>query len=439
MHQWIKKSCIVLFWVLVWQSLALWVDNKILLVTPAQVLARLAELVPDGKFWITILHSFARIGLGFGLGTATAFILAALGSKYSFAEEMLEPLMTLLKTIPVASFVVLLLIWWGASSLAIAISFLIVLPNIYISTLEGIRSADPKMLEMAKVFELPATSVFFYIYRPALSPFLISSFRLALGMCWKSGVAAEVIGTPDYTIGEQLYLSKINLDTAGVFAWTIVIILLSLCFEKAMMYILNCFFAWEPPCRGSLRRKPATRNGIVVSGLHKQYGEQQLFREYTKQYHPGETYYLTEPSGRGKTTLLRLLCGLEKPDAGKVIFEGKFSMVFQEDRLCESYSALRNIEMVVGSRSAARKALLTLLDEEALDKPASQLSGGMKRRVALVRAMEAASDCVLLDEPFTGMDPLTRARAEEYIQKKQEGRILVIATHNVGKGEKYNG
>jgi ABC-type nitrate/sulfonate/bicarbonate transport system ATPase subunit len=106
-------------------------------------------------------------------------------------------------------------------------------------------------------------------------------------------------------------------------------------------------------------------------------------------------------------------------------------MVFQEDRLCEQYSAVRNVELVCGDRDRAREALRQLLDEDALDRPCSTLSGGMKRRVALARAVEADSGAVLLDEPFTGMDEETRSRAESYLFSHAAGRTLVIATHNM--------
>ncbi len=100
-------------------------------------------------------------------------------------------MMTLLKTVPVASFVVLLLIWWGSSFLAVAVCFVVVLPNIYINTLEGLKNADKQLLQMAQVFRISKKNKFFYIYRSALAPFLYGSMKVSLGMCWKSGVAAD--------------------------------------------------------------------------------------------------------------------------------------------------------------------------------------------------------------------------------------------------------
>ncbi len=452
----LRKAIIILFWLLVWQLLALFVGNEILLVTPWRVVGRFVELLADFAFWQTVLYSLCRIGLGFLLGTGMGLLLAALGSRFPLLEEVLNPLMTLCKTVPVASFVVLLLIWWGSEYLAVSICFLIVLPNIYINTLEGIRSTDKRLLEMAEVFHMPLKNRFFYIYRPALKPFLDSSLKLSLGMCWKSGVAAEVIGTPKFSIGERLYLSKIHLDTAGVFAWTAVIILLSVCFEKLILWLVEKFFEWEPACRkasaveGDYKkgeyhekqeyhkqnecREADGRNGgnchdLQISHLNKKFDDKRLFSDFSETYKMGKAYYINSPSGSGKTTFFRMLCGLEKADGGSIEPDFRYSVMFQEDRLCEEYSALRNVEMILGDREKARKALLAVLEEEAIHKPCRQLSGGMKRRVALVRAMEAESDCILLDEPFTGLDWENRAIAEKYIIKKQQGRILLIATH----------
>ncbi len=252
-------------------------------------------------------------------------------------------------------------------------------------------------------------------------------------MCWKSGVAAEVMGIPDHSIGEQLYLSKVYLDTGGIFAWTVVIILLSFLFEKMVLGLLERFLGWEPSCRGQ-KPRDGGREGkaLELSAVTKGYQGRQVLQAVSAVYEPGGTYLLTEPSGSGKTTLLRILAGLTPPDRGSLSASPLCSMVFQEDRLCEEYSGLKNVELVTGDRAAAAEALGQLLEAEALERPCSELSGGMKRRVALVRALAADSDLLLLDEPFTGMDALTRRRAEEYIQTNRKGRTLVMADHREG-------
>lgn len=434
----IRKAVILLFWLAVWYLLVLLVDNSILLVSPWEMLKRLEEFVVKAVFWQTLGLSLLRIGLGFVLGFMAALGLAGISFRYPLAEEVLRPVITLVKTVPVAAFAVLLLIWWGSSVLAVAICFLVVLPNIYLNTLEGLKAADLRLLEMAKVFRLSGKNKFWYIYRPALKPFLMSSMKLSLGMCWKSGVAAEVIGTPVYSIGGALYLAKIHLDTSGVLAWTMVIILFSILFERLVLWLAQGFFAWRHTSPLGVKRGMCSRNRLhdnkkivhaELQHVTKFYGKQAVLTDVSAVYEAGNIYYLTSPSGSGKTTLLRIICGLEKPDGGNVMCPDRCSMVFQEDRLCEDYTAVENVAMVLGDRKWAKSALENLLEKEALSKPCKQLSGGMKRRVALVRAMEADSDVVLLDEPFTGMDEATKRKAGEYIRERQNGRVVVIATH----------
>lgn len=429
-----KKAAVIIFWLLVWQVLALAVDNGILMVGPRETLVRMWELLREAGFYAAAAMSLLRISAGFLAGFLLGAALAAGSFRMSFMEQLLRPLMNLLKAVPVASFVVLFLIWWGSSFLAAAICFLVVLPNIYINTLEGLKNTERDLLEMAEVFRLPFLSRFFYIYRPALRPFLSSGLQLSLGMCWKSGVAAEVIGTPAKSIGGQIYLSKIYLDTAGVFAWTAAVIVLSVLFEHLILFCTECFFAWQPAC-GAPEKARETDGPVLLESVNKSFelpetgGRQSVLDQLSAVYEPGGIYYLRSPSGSGKTTLLRILAGLTEADSGGVDVPGPVSMMFQEDRLCMEYSALKNVEMITGDKGKAESALCRLLEKEDLEKTCTVLSGGMKRRVALVRAMEAQSRLVLLDEPFAGMDEETRLRADAYIEEKRQGRTLIIATH----------
>ena len=143
------------------------------------------------------------------------------------------------KTIPVASFIILVLILFSSRSLAALISFLMVLPIIYTNVLAGIEAADRQLLEMAEVFLIPVGRRIRYIYLPQVIPFFRSGCMVALGLCWKSGIAAEVIGTPSGSIGEHLQQAKIYLDMPDLFAWTLVIVLVSLAFEKTVLALLS--------------------------------------------------------------------------------------------------------------------------------------------------------------------------------------------------------
>lgn len=442
-----KKLVIVAGWLAVWQLVSMWIGNDILMVGPAAAAAALWKNIAMASFWQTIGCSVLRIAAGFLAGLLAGLLLAAASARFSLLEEALAPVLALVKAIPVASFVVLFLIWWRSDVLSCAVGFCVVLPNIYINTIEGIRAADGRLLEMAKVFGVRGRERFFYIYRPALKPFLDSGIRVSVGMCWKSGVAAEVIGTPMYSIGERLYMSKIYLDTAGVFAWTGVAILLSVLFERLVLYAWGRFCAWEPFCTAPRTRGGAklyaqqgkARTGgaaLCVEGLVKSYGTNRVLDGVDARYEPEQTYYFRSPSGSGKTTYFRLIAGLEEPDSGSIAWRGdtgegdaRVSMVFQEDRLLEEYSAVKNVELVTGDRAAARAHLLLLLAPGELDRPCRELSGGMKRRVAIARAYAADSDILLLDEPFTGLDSETLTRVRAYMEAQRRGRAALIATH----------
>ncbi len=229
----------VLFWLLVWQIAAMALDQKILLASPISVAGRLVELVPQFDFIKSILFSLTRIIGGFLLGTMTGVILSALAGKFSPVRQLLAPLISAVKAIPVASFTILALIWISSENLSVLISFLIAVPIVYSNMLEGIDSLDPKLTTMAEVFEIPAAKRFVGIYLSQLLPYFRSAAKLSMGLCWKSGVAAEVIGIPDGSIGEKLYMSKVYLETEDLFAWTLIIILLSYISEKIFGLIID--------------------------------------------------------------------------------------------------------------------------------------------------------------------------------------------------------
>ncbi len=416
-----------------WQLLCLWVDNDILLVGPVATCKALLTQGAALSFWVTILCSLLRIALGFFAGVFMGLMLAFLSTRFLTIEEILSPIMTLMKAIPVASFVVLFLIWWNSSVLSVAISFMVVLPNIYLNTVAGIKSTDKRLLEMSRVHRLAGRDVFFYIYRDALRPFLDSAIKLSVGMSWKSGVAAEVIGTPDFSIGEALYMSKIHLDTAGVLAWTIVTILMSLVFEKAVLAAWHAFADWKPKCHGArITTGDKKIDGALVKleRVSKLYAGKTVVEEVTQEYECGQTYYFRTPSGSGKTTLFRLITGLECQDMGILrVQTDAVSMAFQEDRLCENYSALINVAMVTGDEAKAREHLSAVLNIEDIEKPCREMSGGMKRRVAVARAMAAQSALVILDEPFAALDEENRRQVQRYIEQYKADRTLLIATH----------
>lgn len=429
----LKKGCILFFWLLLWHILSVMTDNDILLAGPLKTFSALWSNMQKMTFWKTILFSAFRIFSGFLAGLILGILLAMLSARFSLAEAFLSPFVTLLKAVPVASFVVLFLIWWHADRLSTAISFMVVFPNIYANTLEGIRNVDKKLLEMAKVFQMPWKNRFFYLYRPACRPFLDSAIKVSIGMSWKSGVAAEVIGTPQYSVGEALYMAKIYLETENVLAWTAVIIILSTICEKFIIYLWNLFCNWQPRCTINTvtgRNRQVQSPAITFAHVNKKYRELAVLKDDSRTYNFRETYFLNSPSGSGKTTIFRLISGLEKADSGQIVtLTDSTGYLFQENRLCEDYNAMLNVSMVSTNPEKSRRMLEELLLPEDLEKPCRELSGGMKRRVALVRAFSIDSSILLLDEPFTGLDVENVAKVKAFIEKYKQNSCVLLATH----------
>ncbi len=229
----------VFFWLVVWQAGAMALNQRILLVTPVDAAVKLIELIPSADFWKSVMFSAGRILSGFALGLTVGTGLAVFSGRYVFLRKLLSPFISVLKAVPVASFTILALIWVSSKNLSVLVTFLICVPIVYINMLEGIDSLDPKLKEMSTVFGIPPMRRFVGIYLSQLLPYFRSAAGLAIGLCWKSGAAAEVIGIPDGSIGEKLYQAKIYLETADLFAWTAVIIFVSWLCEKAFMSVIK--------------------------------------------------------------------------------------------------------------------------------------------------------------------------------------------------------
>lgn len=228
-----------LFWLMVWQLASQALGQEILLVSPISVLVRLTSLVRTLPFWEAIGFSLSRISVGFLSAAFIGVLLAALSARFRLVKELLSPFILTIKAIPVASFIILALIWIPSKNLSVFISFLMVFPVIYTNVLDGILSTSQELLEMTQVFALPPGRTIRYIYVSQVLPFFQSACTIGLGLCWKSGIAAEVIGIPDGSIGESLYNAKIFLNTPDLFAWTLVIVIVSLTFETFFLKLLD--------------------------------------------------------------------------------------------------------------------------------------------------------------------------------------------------------
>ncbi len=239
----IEKSIAVFAALFVWQLASMLIGEDVLLVSPIKVLMRLCNLIFEKEFYFAVSFSFLRITAGFTAAVIFGVILAVAAYRHRWTEIFLWPYMSVIKATPVASFIILCLIWLNSSSLPIFISFLMALPIIYTNTLAGFKSTDIKMLQMAEIFRFSFSKKLRYIYLPNIRPHFISACSVSLGLTWKAGIAAEIIGIPSGSIGEKLYSAKLYLATADLFAWTVTIVFISIIFEKIFMKLINTLFS----------------------------------------------------------------------------------------------------------------------------------------------------------------------------------------------------
>lgn len=235
--RWFRIGVTALFWLAVWQAAAVLLP-KLLFAGPVPTVRSLLSLLRNSEFWFSIAHSLGKIASGFLLAFSTGCMLAIACRRMPVLRMLLGPLIQVMKSLPVACFIVVALIWVRSEWISVLTAFFVVFPAVYINLGEGLQQTDQGMLEMAQLFHLTPAKRLRAVWLPACLPYLLSACRVSVGMALKAGVAGEIIGLPRWSIGEQLYLSKLYLNTADLFAWSLVIILLSLALERLLVFAL---------------------------------------------------------------------------------------------------------------------------------------------------------------------------------------------------------
>ena len=223
-----------------WQFAAAVVDLPVLLPPPHRVLFRLGQLCADGETWMTVLRTAGRVLVGFLAGLVLGGAAAVLVLRIPWIETLLWPYVAAMKSVPVASVIILILIWCSSGQLVPLIAFLMAFPILYGNLLEGLRAVDPELLEMAELFRVPWGRRLRCLYLPRLRPYLRAGCSAAMGLCWKAGVAAEVIGVVAGSIGERLYAAKVYFQMDELMAWTVLIVLSSAVMERLTAVLTDC-------------------------------------------------------------------------------------------------------------------------------------------------------------------------------------------------------
>lgn len=421
-------GAVAAFWLAAWVFAAALVAQPLILPGPGAVVVALLRLVCDASTWAILMGSGARILGGLALAAVCGGVLAGVSVRSRAFARLVAPALSFVKATPVACVVVLLLIWLGSARVSIAAVFLMALPGVYFSLVEGLTQADKPLEQMFRLHGVRGWRLFCaHTWREVL-PFVLSCARAVIGMSWKAGVAAELIGMAVGTVGERIYQAKLLIETADLLAWTVLVVAASWACERVLVWLLR---ASEPATwRAAVRahgRASGPAGGGVAAELALAVGDRAPWAPaldgLALNVPAGGRVCLMGASGAGKSTLLALAAGECTP----------CSMVFQDVRLVEDVSALDNVLVCADARvdASSAAALLRLL-VPGIDVHArvAELSGGQRRRVEIARALLCPGGAVILDEPFTGLDTAARDACAEVVLDLLDGRMLLLATHD---------
>lgn len=237
----IRKIIVILLWIGIWAAAAHLVNQPLLLPTPVSVAMRIFDLTTSRLFWNITFLSLLRIMAGIITAIILGVWIATLITYSKFMHEILTPILTIIKVTPVASFIILVLIWIGRDVVPAVISALMVLPVVCNNVSTGLQNIDKSLLEMAKIYRIPKLTQLKRITIPSVMPYFLSAIQTSIGIGWKAGIAAEVLTVPALSIGKMIFESKMYLETTDLFAWTIVVVLISLLIEMTIITSLKRF------------------------------------------------------------------------------------------------------------------------------------------------------------------------------------------------------
>ena len=421
-------GAVAAFWLAVWVLVAALVAQPLILPGPGAVALALLRLVCDGGTWAILAGSGARILGGLVFAAVCGGVLAGISSRSRAFARLVAPALSFVKATPVACVVVLLLIWLGSARVSIAAVFLMALPGVYFSLVEGLSQVDKPLEQMFRLHGVRGWRLFCaHTWREVL-PFVLSCARAVIGMSWKAGVAAELISMAVGTVGERIYQAKLLIETADLLAWTVLVVAASWACERVLVWLLRVSgpVAWGAAVRAH-GRAGGSAGGGAAAELALAVGDRAPWAPalagLVLNVPASGRICVMGASGAGKSTLLALAAGECAP----------CSMVFQDVCLVEDVSALDNVLVCADARvdaSSAAALLRLLVPGVDVHARVAELSGGQRRRVEIARALLCPGDAVILDEPFTGLDTAARDACAEVVLDLLDGRMLLLATHD---------
>ncbi len=447
--------CLVLvIWLVIWYLAAHLVGSELILPGPHATVMALIGLVRTETFWFNVLWTLLRTVLGIVISFGAGAVFAVLAGRSIPVREFLRLPVNFFKSIPVMAIIIYVILIVRSDWVAVVVCFLMCFPIAYTNVLNGLEAMDIKNTELGTVSGLSGRQMSRYIIRPSLETQIKTALSLITAMSWKVVVASEVLAIPKFSIGYQMLNSKYYLETADLFAYIIVLIVLSFALEKLVAKLTELV----PSRLGRHIESEVIKAEMEVPGkapeeisfdrvsktfINEDGGISKALDDFSCKFTPGITAVLA-PSGAGKTTMARLITGLDIPDLGKVSVpeDARIGYLFQEDRLLPWLSVRDNMLLSVISGNftgkdpmkAAEETAEKLEIKDALGMMPSELSGGMAHRAALGRTLLYGGNILILDEPFRGLDEELRDRIIEDIMPELRPddvpRTVILITHD---------
>ena len=428
-----------------WQLIALAIGFPALFPSLSDLLKEVFILVFSETFFVSLFATILRGIIGFSFAFVLAFLLASVATFSVFWKAFFQPIVITARSVPVISMILLALLWFSPTQLPVFIALITMFPILYQNTLTGLAQTDVRLVEMARVFGKSRKNQFFSIYIPSAKNNIFDGIKTAMGFGWRAIIIGEVLSQPLHGVGTSMKLAQVYINVPELIAWTVVAIAVSYLFEFIIGQIqginLVTHLVQSTETISLVKVQPSIRKTIKIENLRKEYNDAPVFENLNTTFSSDAVYCLKGPSGIGKTTLLRLLAGIEKANEGKITMPESRSMAyaFQDVRLLPWLTVAENINYVLNKKVLSKSEMHALTSyllnrmelTDHADKYPHELSGGQQQRVGLARALAAKSDILFLDEPLTGLDSELKDKIVTFISEwiSTYKPLIVWATH----------
>ena len=427
-----------------WQLLSWKLQMPSLVPGVPELIKSLYQLLVSGSFYQSVAATLVRGLSGMLISLGAALLVAFIFSKFNRLYELLHPLLAIMRSVPVISFILLALIFMHPESIPLLIAFLTMFPLLTENLTKGLCSQRKMLRVMGLQFHISRYNRFTQLLYPQLKPFLFSGLASAMGFGWRAIIMGEVLAQCQWGIGGEMKRAQSYIAVPELLAWTLIAILISYTFDRFILHLQHYSF----PIRfqrvdqtALLQQKREKKQDITVQDLSFRYEDHTLFSHFNYCFSFGKSYGIKGPSGQGKTTLLYLISGLLTPKEGTIFpsFKQGLAVVFQEPELVQSLSAVENVALPLSSYYTRNTALLLahkMLDRMDLhglaDRQPDALSYGQQQRVAIARALAFPASLLLMDEPFKGLDNAVCKRIIDVIRELQEEKqqTLLFSSHS---------